>query len=281
MIKQAIIPLAGLGTRLLPLTSVFAKELLPINGKPGIEYILDECISAGIKEVIFIISQKKLMIKKYFYNDKFYKDIIKKKRDPRIIQEYKKILKYKKMIKFVFQDKPLGTGDAVLKTKKYIKDKYFLMLLPDDLIVKNNCSKSMIAVHKKYNSSVMASMKVNKREVSRWGIYNVKNKINKNNFTIKNVVEKPSIKLAPSNNAVIGRYILPKIIFNKLSKLKPGKGGEIHITDAIQSLISENYKFIGHNFSGKYLDCGTMKGYINSTLEISKIWNFAWLGQVT
>jgi len=271
MIKQAIIPLAGLGTRLLPLTSVFAKELLPINGKPGIEYILDECISAGIKEVIFIISQKKFMIKKYFYNDKFYKDIIKKKRDPRIIQEYKKILKYKKMIKFVFQDKPLGTGDAVLKTKKYIKDKYFLMLLPDDLIVKNNCSKSMIAVHKKYNSSVMASMKVNKREVSRWGIYNVKNKVNKNNFTIKNVVEKPSIKLAPSNNAVIGRYILPKTIFNKLSKLKPGKGGEIHITDAIQSLISENYKFIGHNFSGKYLDCGTMKGYINSTLEISKI----------
>ena len=271
MIKQAIIPLAGLGTRLLPLTSVFAKELLPINGKPGIEYILDECISAGIKEVIFIISQKKLMIKKYFYNDKFYKDIIKKKRDPRIIQEYKKILKYKKMIKFVFQDKPLGTGDAVLKTKKYIKNKYFLMLLPDDLIIKNNCSKSMIAVHKKYNSSVMASMKVNKKEVSRWGIYSVKNKVNKNNFIIKNVVEKPSIKLAPSNNAVIGRYILPKTIFNKLSKLKPGKGGEIHITDAIQSLISENYKFIGHNFSGKYLDCGTMKGYINSTLEISKI----------
>ena len=175
------------------------------------------------------------------------------------------------MIKFVFQDKPLGTGDAVLKTKKYIKDKYFLMLLPDDLIVKNNCSKLMIAVHKKYNSSVMASMKVNKKEVSRWGIYSVKNKVNKNNFTIKNVVEKPSIKLAPSNNAVIGRYILPKTIFNKLSKLKPGKGGEIHITDAIQSLISENYKFIGHNFSGKYLDCGTMKGYINSTLEISKI----------
>ncbi len=276
MIKQAIIPLAGLGTRLLPLTSVFAKELLPINGKPGIEYILDECINAGIKEVIFIISKKKIMIKKYFYNDKFYQDIIKKKKDPRIIQEYKKILKYKKMIKFVFQDKPLGTGDAVLKTKKYIKNKYFLMLLPDDLIIKNNCSKSMIAVHKKYNSSVMASMRVNKKEVSRWGIYSVKNKVDKNNFTIKKVVEKPSIKLAPSNNAVIGRYILPKTIFNKLSKLKPGKGGEIHITDAIQSLISENYKFIGHNFSGKYLDCGTMKGYINSTLEISKIWNFVW-----
>ena len=271
MIKQAIIPLAGLGTRLLPLTSVFAKELLPINGKPGIEYILDECIEAGIKEIIFIISKKKLMIKKYFYNDKFYKDIIKLKKDPRIINEYKKILKYKKMIKFVFQDKPLGTGDAVLKAKKLIKDKYFLMLLPDDLIIKKNCSKSMIAVHKKHKASVMASMKVGKNDVTRWGIYEVKEKVNKKNFIINSVVEKPSIKNAPSNNAVIGRYILPKTIFNKLSKLKPGKGGEIHITDAIQSLINDNNKFIGHNFSGKYLDCGTMKGYINSTLEISKI----------
>jgi UTP--glucose-1-phosphate uridylyltransferase len=270
MIKQAIIPLAGLGTRLLPLTSVFAKELLPINGKPGIEYILDECIDAGIKEVIFIISKKKLMIKKYFYNDKFYKNIIKHKKDPRIIKEYKKILRYKKMIKFVFQDKPLGTGDAVLKTKKYIKDKYFLMLLPDDLIIKKNCSKSMISIHKKFNSSVMASMKVKKNEVSRWGIYDVKNKINKINFVINSVVEKPSIKEAPSNNAVIGRYILPKIIFNKLINLKPSVGGEIHITEAIQSLINDNNKFIGHNFSGKYLDCGTMSGYINSTLEIAK-----------
>ncbi|MDB4845834.1 sugar phosphate nucleotidyltransferase [Candidatus Pelagibacter sp.] len=271
MIKQAIIPLAGLGTRLLPLTSVFAKELLPINGKPGIEYILEECIEAGITEIIFIISNKKEMIKNYFYNDKFYKNIIKLKKDSRIISEYEKIKKYKKMIKFVYQNKPLGTGDAVLKTKKYIKDKYFLMLLPDDLIIKKNCSKSMININKKFKSSVMASMKVNKKEVSRWGIYDVEKKIDDKNFIIKSVVEKPSIKKAPSNNAVIGRYVLPKTIFNKISNLKPGKNGEIHITDAIQLLIDENEKFIGHNFSGKYLDCGTMKGYINSTLEISKL----------
>ena len=271
MIKQAIIPLAGLGTRLLPLTSVFAKELLPINGKPGIEYILDECIDAGIKEVIFIISKKKIMIKNYFYNDKFYKKIISKKKDPRVIHEYKKILKYKKMIKFVYQNKPLGTGDAVLKTKKYIKDKFFLMLLPDDLIIKQNCSKSMIRVHNKYKMSVMASMNVSKKTVSRWGIYRLNKKIDKKNYLINDVVEKPSIKNAPSTKAVIGRYILPKNIFSKLSKQKPGKGGEIHITDAIQSLINENYKFLAHNFSGKYLDCGSMHGYIKSSMEISKL----------
>ena len=271
MIKQAIIPLAGLGTRLLPLTSVFAKELLPINGKPAIQYILDECIDAGIKEVIFIISKNKMMIKNYFYNDKFYKDIIKKKKDKRISEEYKKILKYKKMIKFVYQNKPLGTGDAVLKTKKFIKDKYFLMLLPDDLIIKKNCSNSMIKVHNKYKSSVMASMKVNKKTASRWGIFNIKNKIDKNNFLIRGVVEKPNKMNAPSNNAVIGRYILPITIFQHIKKLRPGKGGEIHITDAIQNLINNGEKFIGHNFLGKYLDCGTMNGYINSSVEISKI----------
>ena len=271
MIRQAIIPLAGLGTRLLPLTSVFAKELLPMHGKPGIEYILDECIDAGIKQVIFIISNKKKMIKDYFYSDKFYKKIIKKKKDPRIIKEYKKILKYKKMIKFVYQNKPLGTGDAVLKTKKYIKDNFFLMLLPDDLIIKNNCSKSMIKIHKKYKSSVMASMKVDKKSVSRWGIYKLNKKLTNSNYIIDDVIEKPSISEAPSNKAVIGRYILPKKIFGKLQNQKPGKGGEIHITDAIQSLIYNGNKFIAHNFSGKYLDCGSMDGYIKSSMEISKL----------
>ena len=270
MIKQAIIPLAGQGTRLLPLTSVFAKELLPMNGKPGIEYIIEECIDAGIKEIVFIISKKKEMIKDYFYKDKFYQNIIKKKKDPRILNEYKKILKYRKMIKFVYQNKPLGTGDAVLKTRKYIKDKFFLMLLPDDLIIKKNCSKSMIKVHNHYKSSVMASMNVNKKTVSRWGIFKVKKKLNKKNFLIDAVIEKPSIKEAPSNKAVIGRYILPKKIFLKLKSQKKGKGGEIHITDTIQSLINEKEKFIGHIFKGKYLDCGTMNGYINSSKEISK-----------
>jgi len=275
MIKQAIIPLAGLGTRLLPITSVFAKELLPINGKPGIEYILDECIEAGIKEIILIISNKKEIIRKYFYNDKFYQSIIKKKKDPRIIKEYKKILFYKKKIKFVYQNKPLGTGDAVLKTKKFIKNKYFLMLLPDDLIMKKNCSKDMIKIHKKHKASIMASLKVNKNNVDRWGIFSIAKTLDKNNFKISDVVEKPKTKDAPSNNAVIGRYILNKDIFNFLKNQKKGKGGEIHITDAIRKMIFEKYFFIGHKFAGKYLDCGTMNGYIKSGIEISKLWKFA------
>jgi len=271
MIKQAIIPLAGLGTRLLPLTSVIPKELLPINGRPGLEYLLDECINAGIKEVIFIISKKKQSIRKYFFSDVFYKKIIKKKKkDKRLNLEYKKLKKFKKMIKFVYQNSPRGTGDAVLKCKNLIKSKYFLMLMPDDLIINQNCSSSLIKLHKKYNSSVIASKRVKKNNVSRWGIFDIK-KINKNNFIIKDVIEKPSIKSAPSNYAVIGRYILPKKIFSVLKNQKPGKNNEIHITDAIKNLILRNYKFYGHIFAGKYLDCGSMNGYIRSSLEILKL----------
>ena len=271
MIKQAIIPLAGLGTRLLPITSVLPKELLPINGKPGLEYILDECLEAGIKQIILIISSKKKIIKKYFYNDVFFqKRIKKKKNDKKLKSEYSKIKKFKKMIKFVYQNSPRGTGDAILKCQKLIKSKYFLMLLPDDLIIKNNCSLAMLKLHKKYKLSIIASKKVKTKNVSRWGIFSLK-KFQKNNFWIKDVIEKPSIKFAPSNYAVIGRYILPTKIFKILKKQKPGQNGEIHITDAIRKLIYKKNKFIGHVFAGKYLDCGTMKGYINSTIEVSKL----------
>ena len=271
MIKQAIIPLAGLGTRLLPLTSVLPKELLPINGRPGLEYILNECIEAGIKEIIFIISNKKQIIKKYFYNDIFFKKLIKKKsKDKRLKLEYAKIRKFKSMIKFVYQNSPRGTGDAVLKCRKLIKSKYFFLLLPDDLIIKNNCSRAMIKLHKQYKTSVIASKKVNRKDVSRWGIFKVK-KLSKRNFLIKDVVEKPSVKSAPSNYSVIGRYILPIKIFKILKKQKPGRNGEIHITDAIRTLIHRKNKFIGHVFAGKYLDCGTMQGYTNSFKEISNL----------
>ncbi len=117
----------------------------------------------------------------------------------------------------------------------------------------------------------MASMKVKKNDVNRWGIYSIDKKINKQNFLIKDVIEKPKISKAPSTNAVIGRYVLPKEIFLKLKNQKKGINGEMHITDSIRKLISENYKFVGHNFAGKYLDCGTMKGYIKSSLKIAKL----------
>ena len=269
MLKQAIIPLAGLGTRLLPLSSITPKELLPLNGKPNLEHILDECIDAGIKEFILIISKKKENIKKNFFNDHFYKSILAKKKDKRIREAYNKLKKYQKMIKFVYQNNPKGTGDAILKCKNYIKHSHFLMVFPDDLIINKNCTKEMITLHKKTKGSIIATKIVKKKTVSRWGILSIKKK-KKNYFSIKDVVEKPSQKKAPSNYAIIGRYILPKTIMKKLKNLKPGQGGEIHITDAIKKLIESGENFYGNIFKGKYLDCGTLSGYINSGIQISK-----------
>ena len=269
MLRQAIIPLAGLGTRLLPLSSVTPKELLPINGKPNLEYILDECIEAGIKEFIFIISRKKESIKKYFFNDQFYKSILAKKKDKRILRTFNKLKYYQKMIKFVYQNKPKGTGDAILKCQKLIKSSHFLMLFPDDLIIKKNCSKEMLLLHKKTKGSIIATKVVKKETVSRWGILSFKNK-KKNYFTIDDLIEKPSSEKAPSNYAIIGRYILPRTIMKKLQNLPFGHGQEIHITDAIKELVKSGEKFYGNIFKGKYLDCGTLDGYIKSAVEISK-----------
>ena len=173
------------------------------------------------------------------------------------------------MIKFAQQNKPRGTGDAILRCQKLIKSSHFLMLFPDDLIIKKNCTKQMMLLHKKTKGSVIATKKVKKETVSRWGMLSVTDK-KKDYFKINDVVEKPSIKLAPSNFAIIGRYILPATIMKKLKKLKPGQGGEVHITDAIKELIADGENFYGNIFKGKYLDCGTLRGYINSTIEISK-----------
>tara|TARA_B110000967_G_C18620073_1_gene428384 strand:- start:39 stop:737 length:699 start_codon:yes stop_codon:yes gene_type:complete len=230
---------------------------------------MEECVEAGIKQFIFIISKNKKSIKKYFFNDSFYKKIIKQKKDKRIVEEFRKIKKYQKMIRFVYQNTPRGTGDAVLKCERLIKSKFFLMLLPDDLIINKNCSIEMIKLHAKTKGSIIATKTVNKKTVSRWGILSITNK-KKNYFKIKDVIEKPSIKKAPSNYAIIGRYILPIKIFSEIRKLKPGQGGEIHITDAIRNLIFKGNSFFGNIFKGKYLDCGTINGYIQSGIQIFK-----------
>ena len=173
------------------------------------------------------------------------------------------------MIKFVYQNRPEGTGQAVLKCKKYIKGSHFLMLLADDLIVKKNCSKEMIALHKRTRGSVIATKKVERKTVSRWGILGFKNR-SKNSFLINEVIEKPKLSESPSNYAIIGRYILPKKILSVLKNQGKGKGGEIHITDAIKTLVKRNEKFYGNIFKGKYIDCGTLEGFIKSSITVSK-----------
>ena len=264
MVKQAIIPLAGLGTRMLPLTKALPKELWPLGSKSILEHILDECFNAGVKEVIFVISKNKNVIKKYFFKNKFLENTVKNK--PDILKKLIYLNRISKRIKFVYQDKPRGLGHAIICAKKYIKSKYFLLLLPDDIIKGKNCSKELITINKKNQSSVLALKQVSKKEVKRYGVAGFSNK---KTFKINKMIEKPSIINAPSRYAIIGRYLLNKSIFKFLKKQKKGKLGEIQITDAMNEMLSKE-SFYGCEFKGKYLDCGTINGYIKSFVEINK-----------
>jgi len=264
MVKQAIIPLAGLGTRMLPLTKALPKELWPLGSKSILEHILDECFNAGIKQVIFVISKKKSVIKKYFLKNKYLENSVKNK--PEILKKLIYLNRVSKKIKFVYQDKPSGLGHAVMCAKKYINSKYFLLLLPDDIIKGKNCIKELIAINKKNQSSVLALKQVSEKEVRRYGVAGFSNK---KKFKINKMVEKPSIITAPSRYAIIGRYLLNKSIFKFLKKQKRGRLGEIQITDAMNAMLL-NESFYGCKFKGKYLDCGTIKGYIKSFIEINR-----------
>jgi UTP--glucose-1-phosphate uridylyltransferase len=265
MITQAIIPLAGLGTRMLPLTKVFPKELWPLGKISILERILIECNEAGIKEIFLIISKRKNIIKEYFEKD--YELEKKFLKDESAIKKMSILQEYRKKIKFIYQNSAKGLGDAVNTCRKKIKSDHFLLILPDDIIINKNCSRELISIHKIYKCSVLATKKIKKEDVSRYGILGFFKK-KKNVFNINKLIEKPKVSEAPSSYAIIGRYILNKKIFKFLSKPKIGKHGEIQITDAMNDLLLSGEKFNGCIFKGKYLDCGTLDGYIRSFKEV-------------
>ena len=261
MITQAIIPLAGLGTRMLPLTKVVPKELWPLGKLSILERILLECEESGIEEIFLIISKKKNIIKTYF--DKDIALETKVKNNPEILKKLKLLTKYKKKIKFVYQNSAKGLGDAVNTCKNKITSDHFLLILPDDIVINRNCSQELINIYKKNKGSVIAIKKVKKNIVSRYGIVGYHKKIN-NVLSLDKLVEKPSVKESPSSFAIIGRYILSKKIYKYLAKTKKGKLGEIQITDAMSMMLESGESFKGCIFKGTYLDCGTIDGYINS-----------------
>jgi len=262
MIKEAIIPLAGLGTRLLPLSKAIPKELLPLGNTTILEVILKECFEAGIKKIILVISNRKKIITNYLNTDKYLENYLKKKNSS-LLKSIKHLRRYKKKITYVYQNSPKGLGDALYSCRNKIKGNFFLLVLPDDIIKGNNCSKDIISINNKYHCSIIASKKVKKSELSRYGVFKVSSK-NKNLFNIQEVVEKPESYRKLSNFAIIGRYILKKNIFTAIKNIKFGSGGEKQLTDAINSLLIKNEKFKGYIFKGKYLDCGTMNGYLNT-----------------
>ena len=251
MIRKAIIPAAGLGTRFKPITKTFPKEMLPIIDKPCLEYIIEEAVLSGIEEIILIISKKKLAIKEYFGN---------------IFEFSGKVVR----ISYAYQEEQLGLGHAVLMTKELVGGEPFACLLGDDLFVNEYpVLKQLIDEHVKTNCTILGTMAINLKDSNKYGICEKENqKDNAKTVKLKSVVEKPDAKLAPSNLAISGRYILLPSIFSYLKSQTPGVGGEIQLTDAILRQMNEVNSY-AYKIDGKRYDIGKKDGFVEATIDFA------------
>lgn len=272
-IKKAVIPAAGLGTRFLPLSKVLAKELLPLVDKPILQYIIDEAIDAGVKEIIFVISPGKKVILDYLKRSPQLERSLKMLCKDDCLKELRKLEEKYKNISFsyVYQKKPLGDGHAVLLTEKLVGDEPCFILYPDDVVEsKINCLKQLSKVFEKYRQTVMALCRVPKENLHYYGIIRGK-KIAKRIFKIDGMVEKPSAEetLSLSNLAIVGKRIITPEVFYYLKKASPSRRGEIGLTDTLIEMIEDKKEVYGYEIDGKWLECGNKLAYLKSNLYLS------------
>ena len=263
-IKTAVFPVAGMGTRFLPITKTVSKEMLNILDRPLIDYAVEEAKGAGIEKFIFITNKENTKPVDYFSKNNKLESFLKKKKKINVLKEIKKLNIKKKNLKIILQDRPSGLADAILRTEKYVKKEDFCVILPDDLIIGSNCTKELINIYNKKKSTVIGLMEVDKKDVSSYGIIE-SSILRKNIYKIKNMIEKPKVKDAPSNLAIVGRYILLNDIYKFIKKTKIGSGGELQITDAI-FLSSKFNEVWGYKFSGKRYDCGNKIGFLKAQI---------------
>ena len=261
-IKTVVFPVAGLGSRFLPATKSVAKELFPILNIPLIEYAVDEAKKSGIEKFIFVISREKLQVARHFEtNSKLEREL--KSKNKKFLEVITKNRIPKNNIFKVFQERPLGLGHAIWCARKYI-DGPFAVVLPDDLVFSNTpCIQQLVDIYKKHKTSVIGIQEVSMDRVNQYGIIKTDNKKTNDIMTIQDIVEKPSIKRAPSNLAIIGRYVLSYNIIEELSKKQTGVGGEIQLTDALKNSINTS-RVLGYKFEGKRFDCGNVMGAIEA-----------------
>lgn len=236
-VNKAIFPAAGLGTRLLPITKSIPKEMLVLVDKPLIQYGVEECISAKINDIIIVTGRGKTAIEDYFDRSIEHEIMLKEKGKHDLLKSVDEISNLINLT-YTRQKEALGLGHAILCAQNMVGEEPFAVVLSDDIIDSNiPVIKQMIDIYKNYRYSILAVQRVQDEDVSKYGIIQGK-EIEKGLFKVEDLVEKPEINEAPSNLAIIGRYILMPDIFNFISKTKPGKGGEIQLTDAIKSLLS-------------------------------------------
>ena len=271
-VKKAVIPIAGLGTRFLPLSKVIPKEFFPLDSKPVIQYIVEEALEAGVREVIFVISPEKKeifenYILKYFREERELLNILKKRKKEKAIEALNSIPKIK--YRWILQEKPLGDGDAILKAEKFVRDEPFLVLFGDDISFNDKGPKmaaQLLETFKKIKKPLLCLYKKSKKELLNYGVPKVK-KIKNRLYKIEDIIEKP--KVPPSNFALVGKYVLTPEIFSYIRETKP-QNGDIYLANAIKNMIKDKKNVFGLETKGRWLECGDREKWMKSFLFLAK-----------
>ncbi len=273
-VKKVIIPVAGLGTRMLPATKAIPKEMLPIFDKPLIQYVVEEAMDAGIEEIILVTRSGKEAIENHFDKNYELEKVLKLSNDNKSLKEIKSLLNKNLKISSVRQESPLGLGHAILTAKTHINNEPFAVMLPDELLIKTQKKsdfKILIDNFDKSGNSQILVEKILKKDVSTYGIVEF-NKTNSSmdSINVSNLLEKPNPSITSSRYRIIGRYVLPYEVLENLQTQKPGRNKEIQLTDAINKMLNDKISKIDAVISSsKVYDCGSKKGFIGANLEVA------------
>lgn len=266
-VRKAIIPAAGLGTRFLPATKAQPKEMLPIVDKPTIQYIVEEAIESGIEDILIITGKSKRSIEDHFDKSFELEEELRKKGDTELLNLVQDISNLVN-IHYIRQKEPKGLGHAIYCAKTFIGEEPFAVLLGDDIVdAQKPCLKQLIDVFDEYQTTVLGVQTVREEDVSKYGIVSCRN-VDDRVYKVKDLVEKPDKESAPSNIAILGRYIITPRIFKYLENATPGKGGEIQLTDALKALMG-NEAMYAYDFEGNRYDVGNKIGFLQANIEFA------------
>jgi UTP--glucose-1-phosphate uridylyltransferase len=268
-ITKAIFPVAGLGTRFIPATKSVPKEIMTLVDRPLVQYAIDEARAAGIKEFIFVTSRGKGALEDYFDTAPQLEAELRKKGKDELLELLKSTNMDSGEIAYMRQHKPLGLGHAVWCARRLIANEPFAVILPDDVIAADQpCLAQMVEAFEETQGNIVAAMEVPEESASSYGILDVKEDMG-TVVSTKGMVEKPKPGCAPSNLAVIGRYILTPKVLQKLNRKKTGAGGEIQLTDAIADARDDGEEVYGYRFNGQRFDCGSKSGFLQATVAFA------------
>lgn len=266
-VRKAVIPAAGLGTRFLPITKSQPKEMIPVVDKPTIQYVVEEAVASGVNDILIITGRGKRAIEDHFDRSFELESVLKKKNDYNAVAKLEEIAKLAD-IHYIRQKIAAGLGHAVLCAEKHIGNNPFVVLLGDAITLSNNpCTRNLIEHYNKFGASMVAVERVPRQEVKNYGIIQAE-KVGDYLYKVVDLVEKPSPKDAPSDLAMLGRYVLTPGIFKALAQTKPGLGGEVQLTDALKHLL-KNEEIYAFEVTGPRYDIGNKLSWIKATIELA------------